>query len=140
MSSWPGVIVDFRLAPANVSDVEGARDLLHGHKGWALGDRNYGSPALREECQEHGLHVLAPYKHATREKRPFPPWLTNKRRRIETLFSQLIERYRVRNVRARDGWHLWSRWLRKVLSHTVALLLCQRQGLEPLQFTELVTE
>lgn len=36
-------------------------------------------------------------------------------------------------------WHLWSRWLRKILSHTMAILLCQRAGLSPLQFARLLT-
>ena len=61
------------------------------------------------------------------------------RRRIETVASQLVERYRIKRVWARDLWHLTSRFLRKVLSHTVAVLLCQRAGLSPLRFSELVT-
>ena len=61
------------------------------------------------------------------------------RRRIETVASQLVERYRIKRVWARDLWHLTSQFLRKVLSHTVAVLLCQRAGLSPLRFSELVT-
>jgi hypothetical protein len=33
----------------------------------------------------------------------------------------------------------WSRWLRKLLSHTIAVYLCQRSGLPPLRFAQLVT-
>jgi hypothetical protein len=33
-----------------------------------------------------------------------------------------------------------SRWLRKVLSHTLAFYLCQRTGLSPLRFSELLTD
>jgi hypothetical protein len=58
---------------------------------------------------------------------------------IETVASQLVERYRVKRVRARDRWHLTSRFLRKVLSHTCCVLLCQRERLSPLRFSELVT-
>jgi hypothetical protein len=47
--SLPGVITDFRLAPANVHDLEAAEDLFDGVQGWALGDRNYWSPALKEK-------------------------------------------------------------------------------------------
>lgn len=136
----PGVIADFRLAPANVSDVQGAYDLLHDQEGWALGDRNYWSPGLQEACQEHGLRLLAPFKSAKREKTPFPSWLKEKRRCIETVFDQLVERFQAKKVWAKDAWHLWSRWLRKVLSHTVMVWLCQQQGLKPLRFAELIID
>jgi hypothetical protein len=35
--------------------------------------------------------------------------------------------------------HLWSRWQRKLLSHTLAVLLCQRAGLASLRFADLLT-
>jgi hypothetical protein len=136
--AWPGIIVDFRRAPANVSDVEGAQDMLSCRHGWTLGDRNYWSPTLQAECQEHGLSLLAPYKSAKREKTPFPSDLTQMRRRIETVIGQLVERYHAKKVWARDAWHLWSRWLRKVVSHTVAVWCCLQQGLSPLKFDELL--
>jgi hypothetical protein len=37
-------------------------------------------------------------------------------------------------------WHLMSRWLRKVLSHTLPFYLCQQTGLSPLRFSELLTD
>lgn len=137
---WPGVIVDFRLSPANVHDLEGARDLLRDRQGWTLGDRNYWSPDLMAECREHGLQLLAPFKTKKHEKRRWPFRLVQMRRRIETVIGQLVERYQAKKVWARDAWHLWSRWLRKILSHTVAVLLCQQQGLPPLTFDQMVVD
>ena len=55
------------------------------------------------------------------------------------MIGQLVARYHLKQVWARDAWHLWSRWLRKLLSHTIAVLLCQRTGRPPLRFAELVT-
>jgi hypothetical protein len=60
------------------------------------------------------------------------------RRRIETVLAQLAERYHAKRVRARDRWHLTARWLRKVLSHTMAVLLCQQHELPPLSFAALL--
>ena len=61
------------------------------------------------------------------------------RYRIDTVFSQLVERYSVKRVWARDLWHLASRLLRrKVLSHTVAFLLNHRMGNQPLQLSKLL--
>jgi len=33
-----------------------------------------------------------------------------------------------------------SRWLRKVLSHTLTFYLCQQAGLSPLRFSELLID
>ena len=134
---WPGVIVEMDLAPANVHDLRMAEELLPLEEGgWALGDRNYWSPKLAEE----GLSLLAPYKSKKKEKERWPRWLTQKRRRIETVISQLVGRYRAKRVWARDRWHLTSRFLRKALSHTVAVFLCQEEThLSPLRFAKLLT-
>jgi len=137
---WPGVICGLSLAPANAHDLRMAEELLEDTKGWALGDRNYWSPGLTEQLEAEGVHLLAPYKSKKREEKPWPHWLVQKRRRIETVFSQLVERYRAKKVRARDRWHLTSRSIRKVLSHTVAVYFCQQVGLSPLRLAELLTD
>jgi hypothetical protein len=54
--------------------------------------------------------------------------------------GQLVGRYDAKKMWARDRWHLTSRWLRKVLSHTMAVHLCQRAGLSPLRFSDLLTD
>ena len=62
--------------------------------------------------------MLTPYKSSRKEKRPWPRVLVQKGRRIETVIAQMVGRYKAKKVWARDRWHLRSRWLRKVLSHT----------------------
>jgi hypothetical protein len=52
---------------------------------------------------------------------------------------QAVERYHAKRVWARDAWHLWSRWQHKLLSHTLAVYLCQQQGLGSLRFADLIT-
>jgi hypothetical protein len=61
------------------------------------------------------------------------------RRRIETVLSQLTERFQAKWMWARAVWPLTARWLRKLVSHTMAVLLCQRSGLSSLAFAKLVT-
>jgi Transposase DDE domain len=136
---WPGVIVGLHLSAANVHELPVAERLLEQATGWALGDRNYWSPALREKLVEQGLHLLAPYRSAKREKKRWPLFLIQKRRRIETVIGQLVERFQAKRVWARDRWHFFSRWLRKVLAHTLFVQLCQQHELLPLRFAELVT-
>lgn len=136
---WPGVIVNHRLAAANIHEVEVAEEMLFGSQGWALGDRNYWNPRVAEEMKVRGLHWLAPFKSAKREPQPWPRWLKHKRYRIETVIGQLVERFHAKKVWARDAWHLLSRWLRKILSHTIAVFLCQQADLPLLQFANLIT-
>ncbi len=99
---WPGVIVGVDLAPANAQDLRLAEELLEDAKGWAVGDRNYWSADLMERLGDEGLHLLVPYKSKKRERRSWPHWLTQKRRRIETMISQLTVRYNAKKVWARD--------------------------------------
>lgn len=135
---YPGVIVALELAPANVQDTVVAEDLTEQFHGTMLGDRNYWSPKLRARLQTQGITLLAPFK-LSRPDRPFPYWLTNFRRRIETVFGQLVSRFHAKHVRARDVWHLSSRWLRKILAHTFAVYCCQQSGLDSsLAFADLL--
>ena len=137
--TWPGIISALEVTPGNASDLTLAPELLAGTQGWALGDRGYWSPGLRAQLkQELGVDLLAPFQTATHEKEPWPFWLFLKRRRVETVIGQIVERFHGKRNWARDLWHLCSRWLRKVLSHTVAVLFCQQQGLSPLQMSLLL--
>jgi hypothetical protein len=134
------VITDGHLAPANLHDLAMADDLLADAHGWALGDRAYWSPARAGLLADRGIWLLAPPSRSTRRPGPrLPRRLTQARRRIETVIGQLVERYHAKRVWARDAWHLWSRWQRKLLSHTLAVHLCQQFGLGSLQFTDLLT-
>jgi hypothetical protein len=135
---WPGVVASSELAPANVHDISVAPALAEQAQGFGLADRNYWSPRLFAELAEAGIRLITPKKQG-----PSPHWsrrLTQKRRRIETVIGQFVERFQAKRVWARDRWHLCNRWLRKLCSHTLAVLLCQEQGLPPLQFAKLIND
>ena len=75
------------------------------------------------------------------EKDPWPRrsyQLSRPHYRIETVFSQLVERFQAKQVWARDIRHLQARLLRKLLSHTLTFSLNQEQGNPPLQFDKLL--
>jgi hypothetical protein len=55
------------------------------------------------------------------------------------VIGQPVQRYNAKRVWARDAWHLWSRWQRKLLSHTLAVYLCQQTGLGSLRFADLLS-
>jgi len=137
---WPGVVTRLVLAPANISDLAEVEALLEQTHGTCLGDRNYWSPELAEALGEKGLRMLAPFKK--RDSDPNRQWsarIGGVRRHIETVFSQMCERYTFKRVWARDLWHVGSRMLRKVLSHTLCFVLNQTQEHSPLRLARLLT-
>lgn len=84
--------------------------------------------------------TAAPDRSAKRDPAPRRSRVLSRiRYRIETTFGQLVERYHSKRVWARDLWHLCSRVLGKVLSHTTAALLNAALGNPPLQLTRLLT-
>ena len=137
--SWPGVVRAVSIAPANVHDTELVPELVEGAMGQVIGDRNYWDPKLTAELEPAGITLLAPFKKRASDPDPNGSRvLTRMRWRIETVAAQLVERYHLKRIWARDAWHLTSRVLRKVLSHTVAVFLCQQRGLPPLSFAQLL--
>lgn len=144
---WPGIIVRANVCGADVHDTHLAERLLEGMgRGWVLADRNYWSPVLREQLREleGGPTLVARFKlkNETEKERglAWPRWLSKKRQKIETVFSQLVSRFNMKALRARDTWHFASRFIRKVLSHTMAVVFCRREGIPPTRFWELLTD
>lgn len=136
---WPGVVTAVSLAPANRHDRDLVPELVEGARGQVLGDRNYWDPKLMAALAPAGITLLAPFKKRATDPDPAGSTvLTRVRWRIETVAAQLVERYRLKRLWARDTWHLTSRVLRKVLSHTIAVGLCLEQGHPPLSFDRLL--
>src|SRR5215212_290815 len=138
---WPGVISRISAAPANAHKLSVVPELVESTSGLLIGDRNYHSPKTKEELSRVGVELLAPYSSKKRDPAPKKSALLSRfRYRIDTIFSQLTERYCVKKVWARDLWHLASRLVRKVLSHTVAFLLNHQMGNPPLQLSKLLVQ
>jgi hypothetical protein len=136
---WPGLISRISVAPANAQELSVVPEIVEGTSGLIVADRNYHSPKTTEELAGMGIELLAPYSSKKRDPAPQRSALLSRfRYRIDTVFSQLSGRYSIKRVWARDLWHLTSRLLRKVLSHTVAFLLNHRSGNPPLQLAKLL--
>jgi hypothetical protein len=136
---WPGVVSRLSVAPANAHELWVLPELTERSAGLIVGDRNYHSPKSSRELAGMGVELLAPYSSKKRDPHPKRSALLSRLRYlIDTVFSQLTERYSVKRVWARDLWHLTSRLLRKVLSHTVAFLLNHQVGNPPLQLSKLL--
>ena len=136
---WPGVVTAVSIAPANIHDRDLVPELVDGAVGQVLGDRNYWDPRLTTELEPAVIALLAPFKKRATDPNPVGSRLIGRMRwRIETVAAQLVERFHLKRIWARDAWHLTSRVLRKVLSHTLAVSLCLQRGYPPLSFAKLL--
>jgi hypothetical protein len=107
---WPGVITRFSVAPANAHELSVLPEIVEGTSGLIIADRNYHSPKTSQELVGMGIVLLAPYS-SKKKRDPAPKksaLLSRLRYRIDTVFSQLTERYSVKKVWTRDLWHLAS--------------------------------
>jgi hypothetical protein len=133
------VVRVLNIAAANVHDRDLVRELVEGATGRVLGDRNYWDPKLTAELEPAGITLRAPFKKRVSDPDPVGSQVLGRVRwRIETVAAQFVERYHLKRIWARDAWHLTSRVLRKVLSHTIAVCLCLERDLPPLQFAQLL--
>jgi hypothetical protein len=94
----PGVITRFAVAPANVHDLTLLPALVEETSG-VVGDRNYWSPSLTTQLRHAGLALLVPYRWTTRDPTPARSALLSRvRYRIDTVFSQLVERCTLKRI------------------------------------------
>ena len=56
---------------------------------------------------------------------------------VETVIGQLSQQFHIEKIRARDLWHLTNRIGRKVLTHTVGIMINKLLGYPPLQYKRL---
>jgi len=141
MISVTGVISGFTLTPANGSEREALWDLISRIRGELIGDKGYLSQFLGEELARYGIRLRTPLRsNMSDSNHPSYIHLQQRfRRLIETVIGQLVERFNLEKIRARDMWHLTSRINRKILAHTLCFWL-NRHSHDPLQFEQLVTE
>ena len=137
--SATGVITQFSLSPANGSEREALWEMVHSIHGLLVGDQGYLSTPLQHELRQVDIQLETALRANMHDSRP-PAWvalLKRLRRLIETVIGQLVERFSIEKVWARDQWHLTSRINRKLLAHTVCRWL-NRFSPNPLQFEQLV--
>jgi hypothetical protein len=130
-----GPILDFTVAPANVADADSVPELAPAQGGIGLGDRAYWDPLMQEDLRrEKNFVLIAPFRWRSHDRWPaLSQVISRLRQGIETVISQLVERFHAKWTWARDRWHLCHRIIRKILAHTACLVLNVRHGNPPLQ-------
>lgn len=91
-----------------------------------IGDKGYIRPILKKELKESfGIELETPLRKNMEDSRDsgLVKLLSKVRKKIETVISQLVERFNIQRVRTKELWHFKARVIRKLLAHTVCLKL-----------------
>ena len=140
MISSEGVITGITLSAANVDERVSLWDITDNISGLVLADKGLIGDDLQQELKAHGnIDLQTPVRKNMPDTRgkDAQPWLISTRRLVETVIGQLTEQFNIQKVRARSLWHLTNRITRKVLSHTVAVMINKSLGNPPLQLEKL---
>ncbi|MEY3289900.1 MAG: hypothetical protein RLZZ419_2142 [Pseudomonadota bacterium] len=123
--NFTGVIRGDTFASANIDERDVLQDITQNLSGLLIGDKGFIRPFLKEELANQGLELQTPLRKNMTETRPasFLRQLLSTRRLVETVIGQLTQRFNIEKIRARDLWHLTNRFVRKLLSYTMAIFL-----------------
>lgn len=122
-------------------DVQQLGTLIEGFTGLVPADKGF-----IDEYQQHlweaeqGVQVLTPARLNMKTAAPALVRATKRwRKLVDTVGSQLTERFHLTRARVRDLAHYQHRLVRKILAHTVCVFLNLQLGRRPLDFEGLVT-
>jgi hypothetical protein len=137
-----GVIKGFELTAANIDERDVLPELAIGITGDIIADKGLIRPSLRAQLKAGGIVLHTPLRNNMKEVRPksFVNQIMNIRRRIESVIAQLVDRFSIQRIRAKDLWHLKAKIMRKLLAHTTLFSINSFFHPEaPLQFEVLST-
>jgi hypothetical protein len=136
-----GMITGYPLLAARPHDINHLETLVEGFSGSTPADKGfidqYRQQLLREQQQ---VEVITPARKGMQEQHPpvVRRYCAKVRKLVETVGSQLTERFGVAKIRTHDFWHYQHRLIRKVLAHTVMVFLNLNLGYPPLDLDGLV--
>lgn len=137
-----GAPIACELAAANIDERDILPEIVHNRTGMILADKGLIRPQLKELLASQNLDLQTPLRKNMKDPRPKETVsiMMNMRRKVETVIGQLVERFNIQSIRAKDLWHLCTKVTRKILAHSVAFMFNQIQNPEkPLSLEFLVT-
>lgn len=135
-----GTITSFTLTNASEDERVALWDIVERVRGLVLGDKGYLGAHLKQELFKQEVCLETPLRSNMRDTRDpaLVKCMTSTRRLVETVIGQLSERFHIEKVWARDLWHLTNRLGRKILAHSLGVLINRTLGRDPLQFDGLI--
>lgn len=131
------MITHFPLLSARAHDINHLGALIEGFCGTVPADKGF----LDEYQQQlwfdiQQTQVITPLR-SNMETAPEQVKLVKKtkywRKLVETVGSQLVERFQIAKIKVKDLWHYQNRIFRKILSHTVGVFLNLQNGNKAVQ-------
>lgn len=116
-------------------DIQFLEELVENFAGFVPADKGFIDAIRQALLQERqGVAVITPARKNMVETQPLPlrRLCSRWRKRIETVGSQLTERFAIDHIRVRNIWHFQHRIIRKVLAHTIGVFLNLQLGRNPL--------
>ena len=135
-----GLIQSLLLTPGNVDDRAPLLGLSATIRGVLIGDKGYIDLQKWQWLWQLGVQLKTPIRKNMAPRPAATASRGQKRRRkiVETVISQLEQRFNIGTVKARDSWHLINRITRKVLAHTILCAFNYILDREPLHHDGLV--
>lgn len=138
--SSEGIVTGYNVTAANVDERLSLYEVSQGISGLLLADKGLIGEEYQNEFRERtNINLQTPTRCNMTDARgkDANSWITSTRRLVETVIGQLAEQFNIEKIRARTCWHLTSRVIRKILSHTFGILINKMLGNPPIQFEKL---
>jgi hypothetical protein len=127
-----GVILDFSLVPANITDLQAGYELLEEHTDLdAVADKGYISQPVAKALEQGNSVCLMTVPRAN-QKRQLPPWaaecINRVRQIIETVNAQLVDQLNFQQNHAHTFRGLCTRLYTKLAAHTLCIYINRLLG------------
>ena len=140
--SRAGMVIHYPLLPARPHDSQLLDDLIAGFEEVVPADKAFIDAFRQQElARKRRVEMVTPVRKNMPQKLPvcLRRICSRWRKLVETVGSQLTERYSIPRTRTHVLWHYQHRLIRKVLSHTVCVFINLLLGRSPLPLDDLVT-
>ena len=139
-SSSEGMITGITLTQAHVDERESLWEVVNNIQRLVIADKGLIGENYQAQIRtQTRINLQTPTRSNMADTRgkECNRWITSTRRLVETVIGQLTEQFHIEKIRANDLWHVTNRIERKILAHTVGMMVNKIAGHPPLQFEKL---
>jgi len=119
-----GSVIGYEIAAANIDERDILPEIVGNRSGILIGDKGLMRPSLQAMFAKQNLDLQTPLRANMEDSRPktLVTLMMNMRRTVETMIGQLVDRFNIQSIKAKDLWHLSAKVGRKILAHTMCFM------------------
>jgi len=118
-----GLILAYAITKASIHDIKLVKTLLNEYPSpQVLADVGYLSKALKQDLANQGIDFWTPVRRNMRQPKQDQRFLVQKRRKIETVFAQLVDLFDIEQFRVWSLSGFQSRFEQCLLVHNLRIL------------------